>query len=167
MMTLRHTQSGLATVEFAIVGATFFLVLFGVLEFGRALFVWNTLNEVTRRGARVATVCPVNHSAIKHVAVFDAPGGTGESPFLYGLTMDNVTVEYLDTGANVIGDPQTNFGNIRYVRVRVTSYQHTLLVPFLGADATVTTPDFAATLPRESLGIPREGETPFCFGSAG
>ena len=167
MLARRDRQCGLATVEFAIVGATFFLVLFGVLEFGRALFVWNALNEATRRGARVAAVCPVNHSAIKHVAIFDTPGGTGESPFLYGLTMDNITVDYLDSGANVIGDPQTNFSTIRYVRVSVTNYQHTLLVPFLGADATVTTPDFAATLPRESLGIPREGETPFCFGSAG
>src|SRR5262245_25345431 len=117
MTTGCNRQRGLATVEFAIVGATFFLLLFGVLEFGRALFVWNTLNEVTRRGARVAAVCPVNHSAIKHVAVFDTPGGTGESPFLHGLTMDNVTVEYLDTGAAVIGDPQANFTDIRYVRV--------------------------------------------------
>src|SRR4030095_10017888 len=122
-MTLRNSQRGLATVEFAIVGATFFLVLFGVLEFGRALFVWNALNEVTRRGARVAVVCPVNHSAIKHVAVFDTPSGAGERPFLHGMTMDHVHVEVLDAGPAVIGDPQANFTDIRYVRVSITGYQ--------------------------------------------
>ena len=153
-------------MEFAFVATTFFLVLFGVIEFGRALYVWNALNEVTRRGARVAAVCPVNHSAIKSVAVFDTPGGTGESPFLHGLTTDNVTVEYLDTSSNPIGDPIANYSDIRYVRVSVTDYQHTLMIPFLGGSGTVTTPGFAATLPRESLGVPREGETPFCFGSA-
>jgi len=167
MSTMRHRQSGLATVEFAIVGATFFLLLFGVIEFGRGLYVWNALNEATRRGARVAAVCPVNHSAIRNIAVFDTPGGTGESPFVYGLTTNNIDVEYLDEGSNPIGDPVGNFGDIRYVRVSIINFQHTLLIPFLGGDGTMTTPGFAATIPRESLGIPREGETPFCFGSAG
>jgi hypothetical protein len=163
----RRGQVGLATVEFAIVGATFFLLLFGVLEFGRALYVWNALNEATRRGARVAAVCPVNHSAIRSIAVFDTPGGTGESPFVHGLTTDNITLEYLDEGSNPIGDPMGNYGDIRYVRVSITDFQHTLLVPFLGVDSTMTTPGFAATLPRESLGVPAVGATPFCFGSAG
>src|SRR5262245_23728071 len=167
MSATRHRQAGLATVEFAIVGATFFMLLFGVLEFGRGLYVWHALNEATRRGARVAAVCPPNRSAIRTIAVFDTPGGTGESPFVHGLTTDNITVEYLDEDSNPIGDPMGNYGDIRYVRVSVTDFQHTLLVPFLGDDATVTTPGFAATLPRESLGVPAEGETPFCFGSAG
>ena len=51
---MRHQQKGMYTVEFALVAALFFVLLFGVIEFARALFVWETLTEATRRGARLA-----------------------------------------------------------------------------------------------------------------
>jgi Flp pilus assembly protein TadG len=153
-------QSGLATVEFALVGALFFVVLFAVVEFGRALFVWNTLTEATRRGARLAAVCPLNDPAIVNVAVFNAPNASsGESAVLNGLSTGNVTTEYLDASGNVTATA----GNIRYVRVRIDNYQHTLLIPFL--NTTLTAPSFETTLPSESLGAlpdptnPDGGET--------
>lgn len=143
-------QKGVYTVEFAIAGAVFFLVLFGVIEIGRALFVWNTIAEATRRGARVAAVCdPTNNTIAGEVAVFNAPGGGSVSPVLNGLTTGNVSVQYLDAG----GTPGAVGAAIDYVRVSITGYTHNLIIPFLPASVTnLTVPPFTTTLPAESLG---------------
>jgi len=57
-------QRGAAAVEFALVSVAFFTLLFGIIEFGRLLYLWNTTAEATRRGARIAAVCDLNDSAI-------------------------------------------------------------------------------------------------------
>lgn len=148
-------QHGLTTVEFAIVGLVAMVVLFGVIEVARVFFVLNALEEATRRGARVAAVCPVNDPAIAEIAVFNPSGGGATSSIVGGLSTANVVVEYLDGAGVAVADPVGNFGAIAYVRVRIVNFQHTLIIPmFL---RTFTTPDFAATLPRESLGVSREG----------
>lgn len=72
---MRARQKGIAVVEFAIVGGLLMMVVFGVLETGRALFTVNALTEATRRGARMAAVCPVGDAKAASVAVFDSGGG--------------------------------------------------------------------------------------------
>jgi len=131
---------------------------------GRALFVWNTLTEATRRGARIAAVCPVNHSAIARIAVMDGPTGGGSSPILPGLTIANVELRYLDVDGIPIADPVGNFTDIRYVRVRIVGYSHNAIIPMF--TPVLNAPPFQTTLPRESLGVPRVGAGPECFGTA-
>jgi hypothetical protein len=43
-------------VEFALVAPLFFLLLFGIIEAGRFIFYYETLNNATREGARYAIV---------------------------------------------------------------------------------------------------------------
>lgn len=156
-------EVGSYTVEFAIVGLLFFVLMFAVIEVGRVMFTWHGLAEATRRGARIAAICPVGHSAPAKVAVFSAPdGGTG-SPVVPGLTTANVIVEYLDGYGGVITSPTMNFKAIRYVRVAIRNYQHRFLVPLF--TTTLSAPPFETVLPRESLGVPREGDTAQCFGT--
>ena len=50
----RRRNTGVATVEFAIVGMLALVLLIGVLEVGRAVFTQNALEESTRRAARRA-----------------------------------------------------------------------------------------------------------------
>lgn len=150
-----RSQSGATTLEFAIVGATAMVVLFSMIEIGRAVFVLNTLGETTRRAARVATVCPINDPAIAEVALFNPAGGGTGSRIVRGLTPDNIVVEYIGDNGAVIGDPVANFNQIRFVRTRVVNFQHQMMIPFM--DFIFTTPGFATTLRRESLGVPREG----------
>jgi hypothetical protein len=148
---MRHRQKGLYIVEFAFVAALFLVLLFGMLEFGRALFVWNTLTEATRRGARLAAVCPMDHASIANVTVFNVPAASGASPILPNLNSANVVPEYLDQN----GFPTAIFDDIRYVRVSIVGFQHTLLIPALlpGLPAmTLNAPTFETTLPSESLG---------------
>lgn len=160
-------QRGVYTVEFAIVGAVFFLVLFGVIEIARTLYVWNTLAEAARRGARVAAVCdPTNNTVSKEVAVFNAPGGGGRSAVLWGLNFNtsDVSVQYLDAG----GNPGAVGAAIAYVRVSITgiggSNSYKQLIPFLPASVTtLSVPAFSTTLPAESLGYNPDNNTFQCY----
>jgi Flp pilus assembly protein TadG len=130
---------GVATVEFAIVGASLMMVIFGCLEFGRATYSLAALNEGTRRAARLAAVCPINDPVIKPAVNF-----LGVS----GFSASNVALKYLDAnGAALAGTPASS--SVYYVRVSVAG-SIPLAIPFL---STAVSPSFTVTLPAESLGI--------------
>ena len=152
-----NSQSGLATVEFAIVAVVVMTVILGVIDVSRLYFSVASLNEASRRGARVAAVCPVNDPAIAQVAVFNTSGNTGSSPIVAGLQTQHIDVQYLgETGAPVANPAGAGFISIRYVRVRINGgFQLQTFIP--GLSQAVPVPDFVATLPRESLGVPRSG----------
>jgi hypothetical protein len=158
-----NRQSGLTTVEFAIVAAVLLTVIIAIIDVSRLYFSVASLNEATRRGARVAAVCPVNDPAIAQVAVFNVSGETGPSPIVGGLETQHIDVEYLDANGDLVDDPApgAGFGDIRYVRVRING--GFLLRTFIpGLPQVIPIPDFAATLPRESLGFSREGVSVPC-----
>ena len=148
----RYRQYGLATVEFAIVAFVLFMLIFGVIEFGRGFFVVAALDEATRRGARMAVVCPINDPAIFQAAAFN-------NTLIPDLDASDISVEYLDSSGALVATPAVaaSFRLIRYVRVRVVGYQHQMLIPLVTALAPFFMPEFATILPRESLGIPRTG----------
>ena len=52
----RRNRQGAAAVEFAIVAPVFFLMIFGMIEFGRALMVQQVLTNASREGARVGVL---------------------------------------------------------------------------------------------------------------
>jgi len=91
-----------------------------------------------------------------NVTVFNAPAAAGASSILPGLDSSDVVTDYLDqTGAVT-----ASFNDIRYVRVSIVGFTHTLLIPALlpGLPAmTLTAPAFETTLPRESLGAVPDG----------
>jgi hypothetical protein len=144
---MRRRQQGLTTVEFALVGLLTMIALFAVLEVARAMFVYNALEEATRRGARVAAVCQVNDAAIAQIASFTASG----AGIVGGLRPEHFAVEYLNEDGNVLGDPIGDYLSISFVRVRVVDFMHRLLIPLFAR--SFQTPSFETTLPRESLGV--------------
>jgi hypothetical protein len=157
-MINKHKQKGAEVVEFAVVALLFFAVLFAIIEFGRALFVWNALTEATRRGARMAAICPVGDPNPKQVAIFDIVDGTlGTSPIVYGLTPDMVNIRYLDLAGAVTADEM----QIKFVEARIDGYQHQLLIPLFGGLLPELNGAFITTLPSESLGaIPTYPDDP-------
>lgn len=160
-MKIRQAERGVTTVEFAIIGAVALLVLFAVIEVSRAVYAMNAMGEATRRAARFAAVCPIGDPAIAEVGAFNAPGGGGVSPVLSGFGAGNILVEYLDANGTVLGAPAgADFQQIRLVRASIVNYTHQLLIPF--GNWIIPSPDFATTLRRESLGIPRNGVVTPC-----
>ena len=78
MKTLSR-QAGAFAVEFSLVVLMFFLLIFSILEVSRALYMFNTLQEVTRRAARAASTTDFTDAAamdrVRQRAVFrDSPG---------------------------------------------------------------------------------------------
>ena len=151
-------QQGTTTVEVAIVGLVVMVLLFGVIEIARVFFVFNALNEATRRGARVAAVCQLNDPAIAEITVFNPSGGGAASSLVPGLTTGNVVVEYLDQGGIPLPNPIGSFGLIQFVRVSITGFTHQLIIPLWMQ--TFTTPNFATAIPAESLGVWPGGFSP-------
>ena len=143
-----HRQRGVTAVEFAILAALLMTLLLGVIEFGRALFVANALAESTRRGARMAAVCPVGDTRPAQVAIFANAGGA--SRVAPDLTTANVEVSYLNASGAVLANPGGSFASIRYVRVRIVGYTQRMMIPFAMPEFLM--PSFTATLPIESLG---------------
>ena len=154
-------QKGMTLVEFAIIGAVAMMLIFAVLEIARAFFVAGALSEATRRGARMAVVCPINDPAIAQVATFNAPGAGNTSPIIRDLDTSDFVLEYLNSAGTVLDSPATvEFRDIRYIQLRVVNFEHELLIPY--ANITFTMPEFSTRLPRESLGVPRSGEITPC-----
>jgi len=155
---LRRRQTGITSVEFAVVGMLLLIILFAVFEVARAFYVFNALNEATRRGARMAAVCPINDPAISKIAIFNTSGGGTSSSMISNLSTANIEVSYLDLNGVPVPDPVADFNDIWYVRVAMVGFNHRMRIPTLFA--TIPSPDFQTTLPRESLGVSRDGITP-------
>jgi hypothetical protein len=142
-MATRRNQQGTTTVEFAIVGLVFFTVLFGIIDLSRIFFSLAALDESTRRGARVAAVCPVDDPLVTQVALFNGLVPT--------LGPQHIAVQYLDEDGAVVGAPAgAGYGSIRFVRVRIENFQLQTVIP--GLAALLTMPAFETTIPSESLG---------------
>ena len=52
----KRGEGGQALVEFSLVGIVFFLLVFGMIDVGRAAWNYNTLAQATREGTRYAIV---------------------------------------------------------------------------------------------------------------
>lgn len=53
---LLHRDEGISSVEFAIVAGVFFLFVFSIIDFSRALWEWNGAAKATHMGVRYAIV---------------------------------------------------------------------------------------------------------------
>lgn len=142
-MLRKRFQQGTTAVEFAIVGVVFFTVLFALIDLSRLFFDLSVLDESTRRGARLAAVCPVNDPLVPQAALL---GGLVPT-----LGTQHISVQYLDADGAVVGNPTgAGYGSIRYVRVAIQNFQLQTFIP--GLATVLPMPAFETTIPSESLG---------------
>lgn len=144
----RRCQRGIYAVEFTVAALVFFVVLFMVIEFARILYSWNVMEEVTRRAARLAAVCPV--TAPEHIRERALLTGSA----LPGFSENNVQIEYLTDTGGLINDPVAGFGGIYFVRSSIVNYSYDAFFPL---NISFDVPTFELTLPAESLGITPPG----------
>jgi hypothetical protein len=103
-------QQGVAAVEFALVAPIFFLVFFGTVEVARAMYICNTLQEVTRRAAALAAKADFTDDTamqlVRARSIFrDSPGTL---VFADPITEQHVKIDYLKIPANAtVGQPIT------------------------------------------------------------
>lgn len=99
---VRTKQGGVAAIEFALIAVIFFTLLFGIIEFARAMYIFNTLQEVTRRAAASAVNTDfTNSTAIDEVRWSAVLRGTaGPLVFAQPITDLNVRIDYLAITSN-------------------------------------------------------------------
>jgi hypothetical protein len=126
-------SKGQALVEFALVAPIFFLLLFGIIEGGRFIFYYQTLNNATREGARYAIV----HGSNSFCPSGPMPPGE-TAPACYDLPGVNVVQQVKDTAFGALGNGVTvtpvwgPAGNGRDSEVTVSgSFTYGALIPLV------------------------------------
>lgn len=94
-MSSKTRQQGLALIELGIILALLVAITFGLTEFGRAIYQYNTLAKAARDGVRFLAVrdpaAPISISGAQCMVVHGNPGCTGPS-LVPGLTLSMVSV---------------------------------------------------------------------------
>jgi len=100
-------RPGQAIVEFALASLVFLMMVFGTIDFGRAIFMSAEIHNAARDAARYGKINPSQTAQIRTVAVDKAVGT--------GLTTGGVTVSC--TGACKTGDTLTVTTQIQFQAV--------------------------------------------------
>jgi len=103
----RIKRRGASAVEFAIVAPVFFLLIFGMIEYGRLVMVQQILTNATREGARRAVLQDATLSAVKTVVK-------------NYLTNASINGNDPNLVINVVPDPQLATANDESITVSLT-----------------------------------------------
>ena len=133
----RDDGRGQSLVEFALVLPLFLILVFGVVDGGRAIFAFNQMSQIARTVARTAstacfqtaTPCDAASGPIS-TAITDASVGL-QAPL-------TVTVTCIDPATGTEPDQKTDFCKVGYI-VRVqTAQSFSLLTPVASSFGPVT-----------------------------
>lgn len=136
------TQRGQGLVEFALVFPVAVLLLFGLVDVGRAVFAYNTLANAAREGARVAAVnqlsppnsntqcsedMPIEDPANPH---WSTKACTASAAGALGVNVSAVTVGYGSPPSSALScSPTLHVGCIATVSV---TYSWAAITPIIG-----------------------------------
>jgi len=156
-------QHGAAVVEFAMISLIFFTLLFGALELARMMYIYNTLQEVTRRAAREMTVRWITQEAtVKTLALF----GSASLPGGAMIDSSSINIEYLTADGNPVtvfpSDPSDNLSAcgdatrtascIYSVRVTINPTNYSPMLSLFSA-FNIAMPGSSVTMHAESMGF--------------
>ena len=118
-------ELGAAVVEFALVVPVLFLIVFAVIDFGRALWTLNVLSSGVREGARAAAVREDNANA-------KATAKAATVAYINGILNAGLTAADVDVPDIVTNQASPDYGLIK-VSLRVggsPGYAFTPVTPF-------------------------------------
>jgi Flp pilus assembly protein TadG len=144
----RKLAAGVAAVELAIVMVPLLTITFGVTEYGRAIYTYNTLDKAARDAARhLTSVLPTStdpKGEARNLVVYGNVEGTGPA-LAPGLTTAMVDICDAITCAGTHASVGTGSGVINLVTVRITGYTYNSIVTF-AAPATLNFSDISVTM---------------------
>jgi Flp pilus assembly protein TadG len=140
---LCRKRRGAAAVEFAIVAPLFFLLIFGMIEFGRMVMVQQILTNASREGARKAvldgsTATDVDNTVITHM-----------SDARITVTAANITINPANPATANYGDPITVTVSVPFSEV--SWLPAPMLLSFLPAGKTDITLTATTVMRRETV----------------
>lgn len=98
----RRNRRGAAAVEFAIIAPLFFLLIFGLIEFGRMVMVQQIITNASREGARIAVLDGTTKQEVQ-AAVMNYL----QSARIYGVSPEDIPVDPDPPNAAGYGEPVT------------------------------------------------------------
>ena len=136
-MRTKKSQRGVAAVELALVMIPLVLMAFGITEFGRAMYQYNTLAKSARDAARYLTQKGPGEGAgtARCLAVYGNRTCTG-TPVAPGLTESHVQVRDQISDPTTHQNQATGSGVVNLVSVTIAGYQFVSLVPFVAPNMT-------------------------------
>jgi Flp pilus assembly protein TadG len=159
MRQLWHDDRGISSIEFAIVAVAFFIFLFGIVDFGRAMWEWNSAAKATHAGVRYAAV---HNMVAPGLFTYDGVGAAGGNglPIPAGAINPNPVV-CTNTSCNGYGPIDTAAFNAIVTRMQqvysrvqadnvVVEYLH---VPGLGFAGNPYGPDFVPLVTVKMQGL--------------
>ncbi len=105
----RKKRRGAAAVEFAIVAPVFFLLVFGMIEYGRMVMVQQVITNASREGARVGVLDGSDHQDVVDIVTQYLTSGSIQGA--------NITVTPTNPEDAEFGDPVTVTVDIPFSQV--------------------------------------------------
>lgn len=158
---LRKRQYGAAAVEFALIAIAFFLLFLGLLEFGRMLYLYNTMQEATRNLARHAVVTSVTTASTEAFRKAHALFGQDAMPGGPEIKASNVTIVYLRGDMSEVSSPPefqrieciTGGPNcVAFVRAEISGATYQPVIAGFFSALQIPLPTSSVTMPAESMG---------------
>ena len=122
--TLMRDEEGAAVVEFALVMPILALIIFGIIDFGRAFYTVNNIISAVREGARYGAILSTPTSTAGAQEIKDRVRSVSQPFGGDTLTDDRIKVDF----------------DGEFVRVRVDSFPFRPLTPIAGALGVGTWP---------------------------
>lgn len=177
MMRAQRFQRGASIIEFGLVAFVLFMMMWGILEFGRAFYVRNSTQHLTRCIAREAvTRAPSKYADAKQACLMSS-GGAYFWPFfqLSGSDMQGLfTVQYCfkDHSQACVVEPTTTYlddqvalcqeGDTQCVETVEVCLQDNYVLQEFGIlraimriGGNIKEPKACTTMPAESMGLDR------------
>ena len=107
--SFRRFRLGAATVEFAVVVPVFFLLVFGMIEFGRMVMVQQVITNASREGARQAVLDGATTTEVTNAVKSYLTSGS--------ITGATITVSPNPPSNAAFGDPVTVTVSIPFTKV--------------------------------------------------
>lgn len=153
----RRRHHGAVAVELALVSIPLVLISLVVLEFGRAMYTYNTLAKLTRDGARFLSgfdpTIPAEYPtgiAINRMLYGRDTAGTDADLLVPGLQASMIRicdrVNTSDCPGLAFGNVSTGIGSINLVRVAIEGYVFTPVFPGASGWGSVTFDTIATTM---------------------
>lgn len=133
------SERGAAVVEFAILLPLLFIMAFGITEYGRAIYQYDTLTKSVRSASRyLSQYAPGDAGRIgaaQCLALYGNTDCTG-TVVVPGLTASMISVcdSVSCAGSNL--NQQTGSGTVNLVTVTISGYHFNSLVPLLFSNIT-------------------------------
>jgi Flp pilus assembly protein TadG len=112
------TRSGATVVELALVAPVFFLMIFGVIEFSRAVMIKQSLAEAARAGARTAALASTLNLDTAESAAKSHLQQTMTSSFDLSECRVSITpggLDSLDSGTDVTASVEVDFNDVSWI----------------------------------------------------